>query len=152
MSQVMTGERGRPRPFRSGASILALSLAGLVAAGCVNTPRPTPDTRLPVAFEAPAGTAQADLDRWWTSFNDPQLTSLIETALEKAPDARTAAARLDEARAVRKGQVRQIYIPGTPLTGSAKKTHTERDQRQGNRMHHELLPFPTKQSSTSSFY
>ncbi|KQY98870.1 transporter [Caulobacter sp. Root1455] len=121
----MTGERGRPRPFRSGASLLALGLAGLALAGCVNTPRPTPDTRLPAAYEAPAGSAQADLDHWWTSFNDPRLTDLIETALDKAPDARTAAARLEEARAVRKGQVRQIWIPGTPLTGSASKTHTE---------------------------
>lgn len=125
MSEIMTGERRPPRPFRSGASLLALSLAGLAVAGCVNTPRPEPDTRLPAAYEAPAGTAQADLDHWWTSFNDPQLTGLIETALEKAPDARTAAARLDEARAVRTGQVRQIWIPGTPLTGSASKTHTE---------------------------
>jgi multidrug efflux system outer membrane protein len=125
MSQIMTGERERPRPFRSGASLVALSLASLVAAGCVNTSRPTPDTRLPIAYEAPAGTAQADLDRWWSSFNDPQLTSLIETALQNAPDARTAAAKLEEARSVRKGQVRQIFIPGTPLTGSAKKTHTE---------------------------
>lgn len=129
MSEIMTGEPRRPRPFRSGAPTsalgLALGLAGLVLAGCVNTPRPTPDTRLPAAYEAPAGTAQADLDRWWTSFNDPQLTSLIETALEKAPDARTAAAVLDEARAVRRGQVRQIWIPNTPLTGNAGRTHTE---------------------------
>jgi NodT family efflux transporter outer membrane factor (OMF) lipoprotein len=106
---------------------LALGLAGLVVAGCVNTPRPTPDLRLPAAYAAPAGAAlpQASLDRWWTSFNDPQLTSLIETALERSPDARSAAAVLDEARAVRKGQVRQLYIPSTPLTGKASKTHTE---------------------------
>jgi len=125
MSEIMTGERRRPRPFRSGASFLALSLAGLAMAGCVNTPRPTPNTQLPAAYEAPAGTAQADLDHWWTSFNDPQLTGLIETALERAPDARTAAARLDEARAVRTGQVRQIWIPNTPLTGNAGRTHTD---------------------------
>ena len=124
MSEIMTGERRRPRPFRSGVSILALGLSGLALAGCVSTPRPTPDTRLPAAYEAPAGTAQANLDRWWTRFNDPQLTALIETALDKAPDARTAAAVLDEARAVRKGQVRQIWIPGTPLTGDAGRTHT----------------------------
>lgn len=107
--------------------MLALSLASVALAGCVNTPRPTPDTRLPAAFEASAGAAlpQADLDHWWTSFNDPQLTRLIETALETAPDARTAQAVLDEARAVRKGQIRQIYIPSTPLTGSASKTHTD---------------------------
>ena len=127
MSEIMTGERQRPRPLRSGVSPWALGLAGLAVAGCVNTPRPTPDLRLPAAYEAPAGAAlpQATLDRWWISFNDPQLTSLIETALEKAPDARTAAAVLEEARAVRKGQVRQIYIPSTPLTGKASKTHTE---------------------------
>jgi NodT family efflux transporter outer membrane factor (OMF) lipoprotein len=125
MSEILTGERARPRPLRSGASLLVLGLVGLAMAGCVNTPRPTPDLRLPAAYEAPAGSAQADLDRWWTSFNDPQLTSLIETALEKAPDARTAEAKLEEARAVRKGQIRQIWIPGTPLTGKASKTHTE---------------------------
>ena len=128
MSAIMTGERRRPRPFRSGVAVSASGLVlGLALAGCVSTPRPTPDTRLPAAYEAPAGTVlpQASLDRWWTTFNDPLLTSLIDTALEKSPDARSAAAVLEEARAVRRGQVRQIYIPNTPLTGSAKKTHTE---------------------------
>uniref|UniRef100_B0SUR1 RND efflux system, outer membrane lipoprotein, NodT family n=1 Tax=Caulobacter sp. (strain K31) TaxID=366602 RepID=B0SUR1_CAUSK len=127
MTEIMTGERRRPRPSRSQASVLALGLAGLAAAGCVNTPRPTPDIRLPAAYEATAGAAlpRASLDKWWTSFNDPQLTALIETALEKAPDARSAQAALDEARAARRGQIRQLYIPSTPLTGSAKKTHTE---------------------------
>jgi NodT family efflux transporter outer membrane factor (OMF) lipoprotein len=124
MSAVMTGEPRRPRPFASGVSMLAL---GLALAGCVNTPRPTPDTRLPAAYEAPAGTVlpQASLDRWWTTFNDPLLTSLVDTALERSPDARSAAAVLEEARAVRRNQIRQIYIPNTPLTGSAKKTHTD---------------------------
>ncbi|KRA62015.1 transporter [Caulobacter sp. Root655] len=123
----MTGERTRPRPLRSGAALAALGLGGLALTACVSTPRPTPDTRLPAAYEAPAGTTlpQASLDRWWTSFNDPQLTALVEAALEKAPDARSAQAVLDEARAVRKGQVRQLYIPSTPLTGSGSKTHTK---------------------------
>jgi NodT family efflux transporter outer membrane factor (OMF) lipoprotein len=123
----MTGERTRPRPLRSGAALAALGLGGLALTACVSTPRPTPDTRLPAAYEAPAGTTlpQASLDRWWTSFNDPQLTALVEAALEKAPDARSAQAVLDEARAVRRGQVRQLYIPSTPLTGSGSKTHTK---------------------------
>lgn len=127
MSSVMTGERARPRRLRSGAALAALGLGGLALTACVSTPRPTPDTRLPAAYAAPAGASlpQASLDRWWTSFNDPRLTDLIETALEKAPDARSAQAVLDEARAVRKGQVRQLYIPSTPLTGSASKTHTK---------------------------
>jgi NodT family efflux transporter outer membrane factor (OMF) lipoprotein len=127
MSAILTGERRRPRPSGSSVSVLALGLAGLALAGCVNTPRPTPDTRLPAAYAAPAGTAlpQASLDRWWTTFNDPLLTSLVETALERSPDARSAAAVLEEARAVRRNQIRQIYIPSTPLSGSAKKTHTD---------------------------
>jgi NodT family efflux transporter outer membrane factor (OMF) lipoprotein len=130
----MTGERTRPRPLRSGAALAALGLSGLALTACVSTPRPTPDTRLPAAYEAPAGTAlpRASLDRWWTSFNDPQLTALVEAALEKAPDARSAQAVLDEARAVRKGQVRQLYIPSTPLTGSASKTHTKILDRSGS--------------------
>jgi multidrug efflux system outer membrane protein len=121
----MSVERHRPRLSR--VSGLGLGLAGLALAGCVHTPRPTPDTRLPAAYEAPAGTAlpQASLDRWWTTFNDPLLNSLVETALERSPDARSAAAVLEEARAVRRNQIRQIYIPNTPLTGSAKKTHTD---------------------------
>ena len=127
MGSVMTGERGRPRPLRTGAALAALGLGGLALTACVSTPRPTPDTRLPAAYEAPAGTAlpQASLDRWWTQFNDPQLTALIDTALESSPDARAAAAVLDEARAVRRGQIRQLYIPSTPLTGSADRTHTK---------------------------
>ncbi|MBU4435043.1 MAG: TolC family protein [Alphaproteobacteria bacterium] len=129
----MIVERRRPWSSRSGVSMLGLGLAGLALAGCVHTPRPTPDTRLPAAYEAPAGTAlpQADLDRWWTRFNDPLLTSLIETALERSPDARSAAAVLEAARAVRRNQIRQLYIPGTPLTGNAKKTSTEILDRSG---------------------
>lgn len=127
MSELMTGDRGRPWTSRSAVSMVALGLAGLALSACVSTPRPTPDTRLPAAYEAPAGAAlpQASLDRWWTSFGDPQLTTLIETALERSPDARSAAAVLDEARAVRRGQIRQLYIPSTPLTGAASKTHTK---------------------------
>jgi len=125
MSSILTGTRRRLRISRAGAALSALSLGGLALTACVSTPRPTPDTRLPAAFEAPAGAARADLDRWWTSFNDPQLTALIDTALERSPDARSAAAVLEEARAVRRGQVRQIYIPNTPLKGNASKTHTE---------------------------
>ena len=39
------------------------------------------------------------LDRWWTLFDDPTLTSLIERANRAAPDIRIAAARIAQARA-----------------------------------------------------
>lgn len=124
MRFAKTGASRRPgRPF-----ILFVSTAVLVGAGlsACTTPARQVDVKLPTVFEAPAGSplASQTLDQWWTAFNDPVLNDLIATALAQAPDARLAAARLEEARAVREGQIRQIYIPQTPLTGSAKRTDT----------------------------
>lgn len=125
MRFAKTGAPGRPgSSFGARGAVLAATAAAL--SGCV-TPAPKIDARLPAAYEAPAGTplpAQA-LDQWWTSFDDPVLNDLIVTALSQAPDARLAAARLEEARATRQGQVRQLYIPSTPLTGSAQRVDTD---------------------------
>ena len=116
------------RPTAARLSALAgASLAALLLAGC-NTAAPrTPDTRLPTAFEAPAGAPlpAAALDQWWTQFGDPQLDALIATALERSPDARSAAAVLEEARAVRKSNIRQLYIPSGQVNGAASRKHTE---------------------------
>src|SRR3990167_4538824 len=95
MRFAKTGAAGR-----SGSSFHArgtlLAATAVALSGCV-TPAPKVDTRLPAAYAAPA----------------------------QAPDARLAAARLEEARATRQGQIRQLYIPSTPLTGSAKRTDTD---------------------------
>jgi NodT family efflux transporter outer membrane factor (OMF) lipoprotein len=83
------------------------------------------DVRLPAAYEAPPA-APADavpLDRWWTTFNDPQLTTLIDQALTANPDARSAVARLREAQASRTSALTQ-FLPQGDLAGSAKKTHS----------------------------
>ena len=132
MSFVATDAARHARPALSNARAItargwaALGLATLVLSACASTPR-TADTRLPAAYETPPGAALPDqaLDRWWTAFADPDLTRLVEDALAKSPDARLAAARLDEARAVRGGQIRQLYIPSTPLTASANRSSTD---------------------------
>jgi len=102
-------------------------LASLGLAACAATR--SPDVRLPAAFEAvhaPAATAAPApapaLDRWWTAFGDPQLTALVEQALAANPDARSAAARLREARASR-ASVLAEFLPQGDLTGSARRTH-----------------------------
>lgn len=117
----------RRLPTARLAALTGASLAAFVLAGCNATAPRTPDTRLPTAFEAPAGAAlpAASLDRWWTQFDDPQLDALIATALERSPDARSAAATLEEARAVRRGNIRQLYIPSGQVQGSASRKHTE---------------------------
>ncbi len=103
------------------------ALAPLVLAACGTPPR-KPDLTLPTAYQAPAATSPADaipLDQWWTAFNDPELTALIQMALERSPDARTAAARLDEARATRRGTIWDIYLPDGELQGNARRTDSK---------------------------
>lgn len=128
MRLAKTGALGRPGRPTGLSSALVLGTAALVGVSlsACTTPARKVDVKLPSAYAAPAGSPLASqaLDQWWTAFNDPVLNDLITTALAQAPDARLAAARLDEARAVREGQIRQIYIPQTPLTGSAKRTDT----------------------------
>jgi outer membrane protein TolC len=108
------------------ASVLVV-LAGLTAAACGSAPKT--DLRLPPAFEAPASTAAAQpiaqpvaLDRWWTVFDDPALTLLVDQALAANPDARSAAARLREARASRDDALFG-FLPQGDLSGSGRRTH-----------------------------
>jgi NodT family efflux transporter outer membrane factor (OMF) lipoprotein len=85
----------------------------------------TPDTRLPAAYEAPQGVPAGSipLDQWWVTFNDPELTGLIEQALIHNPDARTAVARLAEAGATRVETLTH-YLPQGDVQGSTRRTDT----------------------------
>jgi outer membrane protein TolC len=58
------------------------------------------------------------LDRWWDQFNDPQLTALVDAAMARSIDARAAAARLQEARAIRRGALRQFGLQGDLQAGA----------------------------------
>lgn len=102
----------------------AAVLACLALAACASARKP--DVRLPAAFEAanPGGMAPQALDRWWTAFGDPQLEGLIDQALVSAPDAKTAAARLREARATRASNL-SSFLPQGNATGSGRRTKTE---------------------------
>lgn len=100
-------------------------------AGCASGSLSQADIRLPATFETPADVV-ADtrlLDRWWTLFGDPQLATLIEQALSSAPDARSAVAVLDEARANR-GQALSQYDPQGGL--SASGTHQQHSETGGS--------------------
>jgi len=103
------------RPFLALAAVLAL-------AGCATGRLRPADTRLPMAFEAPvpAKTADIDLDQWWRLYDDPQLTELVEQALAHSPDARDAASKLRQARAVRAGAL-SSYDPQGALSASTTR-------------------------------
>ncbi|THD82530.1 MAG: TolC family protein [Phenylobacterium sp.] len=109
------------RIHRSAAVIASLALAA-----CAHARKA--DVSLPAAYEAPppaAATvvAPAALDQWWTVFGDSQLDGLIDHALIANPDARTAAAKLREARATAAGGL-TVFLPQGDASGSAEKTHT----------------------------
>ncbi len=108
------------------ALLIAAACAPILAACASAGPR-KPEVALPAAFEAPAAPARgaalpaAALDRWWTLYDDPALTALIEEALGRSFDVRQAAARLEQARAVRQGQRAQLLLPSGTLTGAATR-------------------------------
>ena len=101
----------------------AVVLASLALAACAGAR--APDTRLPAAYEAPAGVPAGSipLDHWWVAFNDAELSGLIDQALARNPDARSAAARLAEAGAVRVESLTH-YLPQGDVQGSTRRTDT----------------------------
>ena len=96
------------RPFCRSAWKLSLvvALAALLSA-CANlaTQDATlPATPVPAAWSVPTGPAgqpATALGQWWQRFNDPQLTLLVNQALQANTDGRSAQAALQQSRALR---------------------------------------------------
>ena len=79
-----------------------VALAAALLAGCTVGPdyRP-PAAAVPKHYSEPAdsGANAAELAHWWRTFNDPELSSLVERAIALNLDVQTAASRIREARA-----------------------------------------------------
>ena len=101
------------------AVVVILALGPWLASCALGPTVRTPDTRLPVAYEAPADVTgpTVDIAQWWTLYDDAQLQSLVADALAHAPDALSAEARLREATAVRAGAL-AAYGPQGNLQGT----------------------------------
>jgi len=77
-----------------GRGLAIVALAALVAA-CAHVDTSTPQVELPaLSDQAPAGA-----DKFWTLFEDTQLTALVEEAFANNRDLKIAVARIEEARA-----------------------------------------------------
>jgi NodT family efflux transporter outer membrane factor (OMF) lipoprotein len=124
-----------PPPARAALKRLALGLA-LPLAACSVGPdfvRPSPQTPAhwsdSSAGRRPADAIRtgsmnedsADQRRWWTDFNDPTLSSLIERASGSNLDLRVAVLRIEEARAQR-GVTAASWWPS--LSANASYTRT----------------------------
>ena len=107
--------------FRCSGPYAVLAVLALTACA---TPRKA-DVTLPAAYEAPgAPGGTIPLDTWWTVYGDPELTSLVEQALLRNPDIRTARARLEEVKAQRASAILQ-YLPQGDATASGRRTDTQ---------------------------
>lgn len=82
-------------------SFATFALPLLMLSSCMLGPdyKGPQDTGLPVTWvnALPPGTDAYTLTRWWQSFNDPQLTGLIESAFDANPDMITAALSISKA-------------------------------------------------------
>ena len=108
------------------------ALAAAVAAGCarVGPTHAPPAVLVPTTWGQPGGgvsLAPAELRtlaRWWTTLDDPVLTSLIARAVQRNLDVRQAHARVREARA-RRGLAGAQRWPAIDAHGSAAHSRDE---------------------------
>ena len=97
----------------AGVAVLALG-------ACANNkPVRAPNTTLPAQFTQ-GGDADVALDHWWTVYNDPERTRMVETALVTAPDA-----QLIQQRAVRVVALRcaSLFLRRGLLRGGFHRRH-----------------------------
>ena len=98
--RALTSTRRRSRPPGLTAAILASITLTACAVGPTYAP---PAATTTIAWQAPLphGGNLSELRNWWSRWNDPVLTGLIESAQSSNPTLDQAAARIGQARAVR---------------------------------------------------
>lgn len=111
-------------------TVLFLILIGCLT-GCAIGPRyHEPVMELPQTYRSYATLEQGETMinlPWWKVFNDPKLQELIRETLLNNYDLRTAAARVDEARAM-VGVTRAQILPQTDLTSSISRDRNSKAQ------------------------
>jgi NodT family efflux transporter outer membrane factor (OMF) lipoprotein len=107
---------------------LVLSICLLSLAGCMVGPDYHPSqTTSPAKWTGQTGPQNVSPDaillQWWTQFNDPNLTSLIERAMKSNLDLRQAEERIRQARA-QSGVVSSGFWPTADMTGSYTRSRS----------------------------
>jgi len=106
--------------------VAAISLAGCAVGPNYVKPEPsTPDVWHEVLSRGLA-TGDADLQTWWTSLDDPMLTSLIRRARDGNLNLRETLARVEEARA-RRGIAVGAWFPDIGGDGSFQRARSSED-------------------------
>jgi multidrug efflux system outer membrane protein len=101
------------------AIALAMTFPALAA-----TPPSVPRVPVPAVYDGQASgqqTSPAALDRWWLLFGDEGLDALEDEAFRTSSDARTASARILEARATRAAQTAQTLPSGSIAANASRQ-------------------------------
>lgn len=106
-------------------SFITAFFSVLVSAGCAvgpnyERPRVSVPEQWTVAPARGTSSKQQATDEWWSSFNDPELNSLVERAVERNLDLKLALERVEEARAA-SGVARSGYFPTVNADVSAAR-------------------------------
>jgi NodT family efflux transporter outer membrane factor (OMF) lipoprotein len=118
-------------PFLRRIAAIALSLCTSILTGCMVGPNyhqpkaPVPETWLDM--KAPAKAQTDENLKWWTTFNDPALNSLVDRAFAQNLTLREAGLRVIQARALRGIAVGDFFPQDQAATGSVSNTHTSRN-------------------------
>jgi NodT family efflux transporter outer membrane factor (OMF) lipoprotein len=89
-----------------------------------------PDMQTPVAWQKEVGNTPYDrsnqdtLASWWTTFNDPVLTTLMESAVSENLSLREALSRVRQAR-IQRGITGADRFPSVNASGSAGRSYRE---------------------------
>ncbi|HEX6083871.1 MAG TPA: TolC family protein [Thermoanaerobaculia bacterium] len=110
-------------------AVVALTLTSCASVGGTYTP---PVTDAAPSFATQAAALQPEIvaePTWWTRFEDPALTQLVDAALRANLDLREAATRVDAARAIR-SEVRQASLPsgGVAVANTHQSVARERSR------------------------
>jgi len=104
---------------------LAYALTTVLLTGCVVGPKyRQPIINVQPFHNAPAIQARktiagpAALDRWWTGFQDPELTKIIERAVEQNLDLAASLGRVEQARAAAKEAGARLKPSGSIIAQS----------------------------------
>src|SRR5207302_3953050 len=105
--------------------------------GCAVGPnyhRPTanlqPFHSCPAIDTRPASLPAPPLDQWWTGFHDPELTRIVQQALDQNLDLAAAMTRVQQGRAAARGAGAQ-RLPSGSLTASTTTLYQSTERMTG---------------------
>lgn len=122
----------------AAASSLALLAACAPDLGQLAQVKPPASYAAQRALGDPTASAWPSED-WWTAYNDPQLTALIEEALKGAPDLKAAEARVRQAQAQTQVQGAAL-LPSISAAGNVQETGVELNVKNVPQQVKDILP------------